>query len=382
MELLRRGDTGPVVAEIRAILSGLGLLTTAADAPTVPVGESRFDDGCDRAVRGFQQQRGLSVDGVVGQQTYRALDEARWRLGDRVLSFVPLRPFRGDDVQALQQRLLEMGYDVGRCDAVFGPATEAALRGFQRDYGLTADGTCGPQTLRSLSMLERSVRGGRPQLLREQEALHRAGPTLVGKSVVVDPGHGGSDLGAVAGGVDERSVVQDLGSRLEGRLTAAGMTAYLSHGPQSERTQVERADFANRSGADLLISLHVGSAPSPRCEGVATYHFGTGHGVTSTVGERLAALVQREIVARTDLVDCRSHPKTWDLLRMTRMPAVRLELGHLTNDADRLRLARADFRDVVAEALLVAVQRLYLPAELDPPTGQLRMPALTDLLGA
>ena len=83
--------------------------------------------------------------------------------------------------------------------------------------------------------------------------------------------------------------------------------------------------------------------------------------------------MQREIVARTDLLDCKVHAKTWELLRLTRMPAVRLELGHLTSARDAARLAEPSFRDTVAEALLVAVQRLYLPADLDPPTGVLRL---------
>ena len=44
--------------------------------------------------------------------------------------------------------------------------------------------------------------------------------------------------------------------------------------------------------------------------------------------------MQREVVARTDLLDCRTHGKTWDLLRRTRMPAVRLELGYLSHPGD------------------------------------------------
>jgi N-acetylmuramoyl-L-alanine amidase len=94
------------------------------------------------------------------------------------------------------------------------------------------------------------------------------------------------------------------------------------------------------------------------------------------VGERFADLVQREVVSRTNLADLRTHPKTWELLRRTRMPAVRLELGYLTNARDRSLLTSADFRDTVAEAILAAVQRLFLPPDLDPPTGQLRIPAL------
>ena len=56
------------------------------------------------------------------------------------------------------------------------------------------------------------------------------------------------------------------------------------------------------------------------------------------MGERLANLVQREIVVRTGMRDCRIHAKTWELLRLTRMPAVRVEMGYLTSPGDRGRL--------------------------------------------
>ncbi|HMA47591.1 MAG TPA: N-acetylmuramoyl-L-alanine amidase, partial [Frankiaceae bacterium] len=75
-------------------------------------------------------------------------------------------------------------------------------------------------------------------------------------------------------------------------------------------------------------------------------------------------------------VDCRTHPKTWELLRRTRMPAIRIDLGYLTNPADRAALASTELQATVTEGVLAAVQRLFLPPDLDPPTGQLRVPPL------
>ena len=85
-------------------------------------------------------------------------------------------------------------------------------------------------------------------------------------------------------------------------------------------------------------------------------------------------------VARTDLADCRSHAKTWHFLRRTKMPAVRIDVGYITNPGDAGRLSHADFRDVVAEAIAVAVQRVYLPPETDPKTGVLRWADLREAL--
>ena len=363
------GDTGPAIAEIRSKLTQLGLLDDTAPGP------STFDEDVDQAVRQFQQERGLTATGVVDATTYRVLDEARWRLGDRLLSYVVGNPQAGDDVIGLQRRLSELGFDVGRVDGVFGVRTGDALRDFQRNVGLPADGTCGPSSFKALGRLAPIVTGGRPESLRAVEALRQAGKRLPGKVVVIDPGHGGPDRGHRAHGLDEAAAVEDLAARIEGRLTATGVQTYLTRGPGSDAspTEAERAAFANESGANLLISLHVDAHANTEASGVATYFYGSHEpGTASAIGEQFAGLVQREIVARTDLVDCRAHAKTWDLLRHSKMAAVRVELGYVTNDGDAARLADPDFRDVVAEAIVVAIQRVYLPSGEDAATGVLR----------
>jgi N-acetylmuramoyl-L-alanine amidase len=370
---IRRGDRGPAVVEIRDILVGLDLLTVPADAAT-----DEFDAGTDNAVRAFQQSRGLGVDGMVGNETWQALDAARWRLGARTLFHSVPTALVGEDVRALQERLLEMGFNTGRADAIYGPNTARAVAQFQREVGLASDGSCGPQTMKALRRLGRKVVGGRPQWLREAEAFRQSGPNLVGKTIVIDPGHGGpADTGVVVpdGPLrwSEADLAFDLATRLEGRLAAVGMRAHLTRGPAptAPLSGSARAELANSLNADLLISLHIDGNADPAAEGVATFHFGTGNGVTSTVGERLANLVQREIVVRTGLTDCRTHAKTWDMLRLTRMPTVRVELGYLTSPTDRERLVNPLFREQIVEAILAAVQRMYFPVENDVPTGSI-----------
>jgi N-acetylmuramoyl-L-alanine amidase len=370
MQNLRRGVVGSAVAEVRSMLATLGLLDNT-NAETL----DRFDEETELAVRHFQQRRGISVDGMVGPETYSALTGAHWRLGDRVLSHTPGQLLVGDDVSELQTQLLELGYDLARADGIFGAWTAEATRSFQRDYGLVADGICGPATLRALRQLGRRVVGGRPQLLREMSAVALSGPSLLGKRVVLDPGHGGSDSGAVYGDVSEAELVWDLATRLEGRLTALGVTTVLTRGPGNGATDAQRATFANDVGADVVLSLHVDGVSSPRPHGLASYYYGAGES-SSTIGERLADLVQRELVARTGLLDARIHGKTWAILRLTRMPTVRVELGYLSSPIDRPMLVDPRFRDTVAEGLLVAVQRLYLPLADDYPTGVMRIPAV------
>ncbi|MDT4923061.1 MAG: N-acetylmuramoyl-L-alanine amidase [Pseudonocardiales bacterium] len=370
MQPLRRGATGSAVAEVRGMLASIGLLDN-----TDPHASHVFDDDTELAVRHFQQRRGISVDGSVGAETYAALTGAHWRLGDRVLAHESGQKLTGDDVAALQTQLIELGYQLPRADGVFGLTTAEALRGFQRDYGLVADGICGPATLRALRQLGRRVVGGRPQLLRDLATVAESGPSLLGKRIVLDPGHGGADPGVRAEGIAESELVWDLSSRLEGRLTALGVRTWLTRGPHRGATDEQRAQLANDVGADLVLSLHIDGAGSPRANGIAAYHYGAGE-AGSTIGERLADLVLRELVARTGLLNNRAHGKSWALLRLTRMPTVRVELGYLTCPRDLALLRDSQFRDTVAEGLLVAVQRLYLPIGDDPPTGVMRIPAV------
>ncbi|MBE8519191.1 N-acetylmuramoyl-L-alanine amidase [Amycolatopsis sp. H6(2020)] len=367
MRVLRRGDAGPDVAEIRSILAGMDLLPPVTGTDDA---YGTFDDAVEHAVRAFQQRRGLMTDGIVGPATFQALKGASYHLGSRPLSYMIASPVHGDDVFTLQERLTELGFDAGRPDGYFGPATERALKTFQRDMRLTPDGMCGPATIRELHRLSSPrARGGRPVFLREQEQVRQAGPRLRGKRIVIDPGHGGDDLGVVAGGLREADIAWDLARRLEGRMKATGMEALISRGPNHSPTELERAKFANDAGADLFLSLHSDKNPSPRAQGVASFHFGTGNGTTSTVGELLAGFIQREVAARTGMLDCRTHYKSWDIFTRTRCPAVRVEIGYLTNPDDARKLGDPAFRDIVAEGILIAVKRLYLLGEGDQPTG-------------
>jgi N-acetylmuramoyl-L-alanine amidase len=369
MHTLRRGDVGSAVAEVRGMLASIGLLDNTAAG-----GRDVFDEQTELAVRHFQQRRGISADGTVGRETYEALTGAHWRLGDRVLAHEARQLLTGDDVAELQTKLIELGYHLPRADGIFGPATAEALRRFQREYGLVADGICGPATLRALRQLARRVVGGRPQLLRELVALADSGPSLLGKRVVLDAGHGGDDPGVVAEDVSEADIVWDLTSRLEGRLSALGVQTWFTRGPNNGASEEQRVELANDVGADLLLSLHIDGSPSPLANGIAGYYYGAES--SSTIGERLADLALRELVARTGMGNNRTHGKTWALLRRTRMPAVRVEIGYLTSADDRARLCDPQFRDTIAEGLLVAVQRLYLPVSDDPPTGVMRIPAV------
>ena len=136
----------------------------------------------------------------MGEATYRALKEASYRLGARILSHQFGAPMYGDDVATLQARLQDLGFYTGLVDGHFGLQTHNGLMSYQREYGLSPDGICGPETLRSLYFLGSRVTGGSLHAIREEELVRRSGPRLSGKRIIIDPGRGGADHGQITHG--------------------------------------------------------------------------------------------------------------------------------------------------------------------------------------
>lgn len=359
------GDRSTAIELISNTLLRLGFLTTPSDI---------FDEKLTQGIKAFQQERGLTATGVINEITARSLEEARFKLGDRVLSFNSSSLMRGDDVSNLQDRLIQMGFNCGKVDGIYGANTERAVKEFQKSVGIAADGKCGPATLISLMRLVKTVSGGAPNQLRETVKHSVRSPALANKVIVIDPSWGGEFTGESANGVVESEIVFDLAQRLEGRLIALGVNVVLTRSANNSPLEVDRIKVANSVNADLVIALKVDSYKNEKANGVATYFYGRDDkGVRSVVGERFANLIQREICARTDLLNCHTHAKSWDLLRLTIAPTVRIDLGYLSNPKDAKRLAAAAFRDQLAEAMIVAIQRLYLSAEDDAKTGTLKI---------
>src|SRR5687768_11357279 len=116
MEVLKRGERSEAVSHLQLRLEGLGYL--------IPFEEKGgyFGEGTEGAVRTFQQQRGLSVDGRVGEATLAELEESSLKLGDRLLQ-LEAPHMRGDDVLLIQSSLNALGFSSGKHDGIFGPRT-------------------------------------------------------------------------------------------------------------------------------------------------------------------------------------------------------------------------------------------------------------------
>jgi N-acetylmuramoyl-L-alanine amidase len=349
MRVIREGDRGRQVADVQRRLASLGHAPADKELTGVFGSETKI------RVMAFQQERGLSVDGIVGDETWRQLVEASWRLGDRVL-YLAAPHLRGDDVRDLQDRLATLGFNSGRVDGIFGPQTEAGVREFQRNYGLPPDGIVAAQSVRALTGLPRMASDLPIGVLREREALRRRTATgLAGLRIVLDPGHGGDDPGFVGpAGARESDVCFAIATALEAVLSATGTQVFLTrrHGDGPE--DAERATLANTLESDLYLSLHAGGAEQS-ARGAAAYYFGHER-FHSETGMRVAELLL-EHVCSLGFIDGRAHAKTFPVLRETRMPAVVLEAGYLTNPDEERLLIDPAFQQRLATAIAESLRR-------------------------
>lgn len=347
--IVRRGQRGEAVRDVQDRLLALGYAVAPEERGT------EFAASTEDAVREFQQRRGLAVDGIVGPETWRELVEASWRLGDRAL-YLRAPHLRGDDVRALQDRLSALGFHHGRVDGIFGPETAASVREFQRNYGMPSDGIVGDATVRALAGLP-GLGGDTPVgEIREREALRRIPPTLAGMRIVIDPGHGAADSGWTgAAGLREAECALRLARRIEALLAASGAQVYLTRDERADPSPSERAAFANQLGADLYLSLHAAGADAPGTPVPGAYYFGHER-FHSHAGRRLAELVAEELSALG--ARAAAEPKTFSVLRETRMPAVQIEPAVLTDPDGERRLADPAFLSRVAEATAAALRRL------------------------
>lgn len=137
--VIRAGATGDSVTKLQTRLQELGYYTDAVDG--------QFGPGTRTAVTLFQQQHGLTADGIVGPATSELLYSADAKPAvTQASTATPAPTVDTTSIAAMQQRLKELGYYTGAVDGISGPGTKSAITLFQQQHGLTADGIYGPAT--------------------------------------------------------------------------------------------------------------------------------------------------------------------------------------------------------------------------------------------
>jgi N-acetylmuramoyl-L-alanine amidase len=168
--------------------------------------------------------------------------------------------------------------------------------------------------------------------------------------VVIDPGHGGRDPGAIGiGGLQEKDINTTISARVQQRLQAAGLTVLMTRNSDYWVGLEPRTDFANRAGADVFVSIHANaiSMDRPEVNGLETYYYST--------GQRLAQSIHNRVLRSTDLGNRGVRQARFYVLRHTDMPAVLVETGFVTGATDAARFRNPAAVNQIADAIAQGV---------------------------
>jgi N-acetylmuramoyl-L-alanine amidase len=168
-------------------------------------------------------------------------------------------------------------------------------------------------------------------------------------SVVIDPGHGGSDPGAIGiGGIKETDVVLEVSKIVKKLLSDKGVKVVLTRKNEIDLDLPPRVSFANNSDADIFVSIHANASRGKRRDinGLETFYY------RGWRGKLLAKKIQKQILRVSPGSPDRGVKQgRYYVIKNTSMPAVLVEIGFLTGRLDARRLEKAAHRKRLAYAI-------------------------------
>ena len=166
-------------------------------------------------------------------------------------------------------------------------------------------------------------------------------------TVVLDPGHGGRDPGAVGiNGLQEKQVVNDITPQVAAILRQQGVNVVLTRQSDVEVDLAPRVQIAERANASIFVSIHANaiSMSRPDVNGLETFY-------SSDAGQRLANTVHSTVLRAMGMRDRRVRSARFYVIRRTSMPAILIETGFVTGAEDAPNLADPAWRERMATAI-------------------------------
>lgn len=166
------------------------------------------------------------------------------------------------------------------------------------------------------------------------------------KKIFIDPGHGGTDPGAVGNGLKEKDLTLAISLKMKKKLQDYDVKVKLSREKDKTLSLKERTDLANKWGADYVVSIHINSASGTSGTGFESYIY------SGTVSEATAAnqnVIHPEIVKVTGFKDRGKKRGNLHMIRETKAPAILTENGFINNPADANKLKQDSFLEKIAE---------------------------------
>lgn len=189
----------------------------------------------------------------------------------------------------------------------------------------------------------------------------KSGGSLADKLIVIDPGHGGKEAGAQAGGTKEKNVNLQLAKDLAAALSRLGAKVELTRESDQYVSLSARPDTAVRCGADFFISLHCNSNLAPNsASGIETYYH-----MEEPSPKLLAYAIHDGVCKYTGMCDrrARSDRKLYESglavlrgLSGTGIPGILLECGYLNNNSDRAKLLDAGYRAKLVAGIIAGLK--------------------------
>jgi N-acetylmuramoyl-L-alanine amidase len=177
-------------------------------------------------------------------------------------------------------------------------------------------------------------------------------PMAGGKLVVLDPGHGGSEPGATYG-KDEKWYNLDITKRLEAILVSNGVNVKLTRTTDEFVSLDERVKMANDWEADFFLSVHNNAFFDKGMHGTMTFFY-TG----SYKGKEYATIIQNDLLKNLGSKDLGVKSNTFVVIKKTKMPAVLVEIGCLSNADERAKLDTEEYRQKAAESLAESIMKI------------------------
>ena len=192
------------------------------------------------------------------------------------------------------------------------------------------------------------------------------------RSIFLDPGHGGSDPGAVSGGVREKDLTLSVYNKVSSKLASLGYTVLTSRNVDKDVDLVDRADQANKANADMLLSIHFNAGGRGIARGIETYYYqATADRVPKINKEnhnnperlersrKLANKVQQNLLYQTGANDRGVKRASFTVLRETSIPSILVELGFIDNPEERNKIKTNEYQERLANGIVDGIVEYY-----------------------
>jgi len=171
---------------------------------------------------------------------------------------------------------------------------------------------------------------------------------LSGKFIVIDPGHGGSDPGAIGGSIQEKKLTIDIAQKIAKQLEEQGAKVFMTREDDTFVSLNDRVVMTNNKSPDLFISVHINSCEKGDINGIETHYW-------KADSLDFAKAIHKSIMSKIDANNRGVIKSPFYVIKNTNVPAILLELGFISNTNERNELLTDERQDKSAEAVCEGV---------------------------